>query len=63
MIMPYSKTVKNNYEMIWKDLLKIKIKILYDLSVSKNIDFQTLINDELPDANKFKDIWENDYIF
>lgn len=61
--MPYTKSAKVNFENIWKDILKIKIKILYDVSNTKNIDFKELIKNELPEANEFKEIWEKDFVY
>ena len=59
--MPYTDTTIKSYEKVWKDLLILKVKILYDLSVEKKLDFEQLILDELPEANSFKKFWENDY--
>ena len=59
--MPYTDTTIKSYEKVWKDLLILKVKILYDLSVEKKLDFEQLILDELPEANSFKKFWEKDY--
>lgn len=59
--MPYTKSAQKNFEEIWKDLLKIKIKIIFNLSIQTNKNFIDLLENELPEAFEYKEIWEKDY--
>ena len=59
--MPYTKSAQNNFEKIWKDILKIKIKILFELSKQTNNNFIDLLKNDLPEAFEYKEIWEKDY--
>ena len=47
---------------VWNELLKYKVAILYKISLKQNQDFNSLLNQFLPEALKFKNIWEDDYI-
>lgn len=60
--MPYSQSAQNNFEKIWKDILKIKIKIVFELSQRTNRNFIELLTNELPEAFEYKEIWEKDYL-
>lgn len=60
--MPYSLNTEKGFITVWKDILLLKIEVLYDLSFEQNVDFKELLLKYLPESFKFKDLWEKDYI-
>lgn len=48
---------KNYYVKIEKELLLLKVKIIYNLSKELNVNFEKLLNNELPEAYIFKEVW------
>jgi len=52
------------YNKIWKEILKTKVKIIFDISRQKNINFLELLEELFPIANQpeFKNIWIDSYI-
>ena len=61
-IMDISSSQLENFECVWKELLKQKIDILYKISHEKNENFLSLMNQFLPEAFDYKNIWEDKYI-
>jgi len=57
-----SKDDLEGYNKVWHELLKRKVKILYDIALLKKVSFDDLINEFLPEATQYKDIWSQDYI-
>lgn len=53
-----------NYGSVWKELLKIKIDILYKISLEKKEDFTELLGEFLPEAleNEYKHLLGDKYI-
>ena len=52
----------SGYNKIWKEILKTKVKIIFDISKEKNENFIELLNELIPEANQYKNIWIDDYI-
>ena len=49
---------KNSYIKIEKQLLLLKVKIIYNLSKQLNVDFEELLYKEVPEAKLFKEVWD-----
>jgi hypothetical protein len=53
---------QENYNTVWFELLKQKVQIIYDIALFKKVDFIELLNEMIPEANNYKDLWEHKYI-
>ena len=51
-----------NFNEVWKELLKQKVKIVYEISKHKKCDFQELLKEVLPEAFIYAHIWKDQYI-
>ena len=56
------KDVKN-FESVYKELIRQKVGIIYKIAQEKNENFINLLNEFVPEANDFSEVWENEYIF
>jgi len=52
-----TQQVKNSYVKVEKEILLLKVKIIYNLSKELNVDFEKLLYNELPEAYIFKEVW------
>lgn len=49
---------KNAYIKIEKEILLLKVKIIYHLSKQLNKNFEELLYEEVPEAELFKEVWD-----
>ena len=61
-IMDVTSKQLDSFSHVWKEILKQKIKILYSLSMDKEEDFESLIEEFVPEAFEHEDLWRHDYI-
>ena len=47
---------------VWKQLLKQKVKIVFEISKEKNEDFLELLKEFVPEAFENEDLWKDEYI-
>ena len=52
-----TQQVKNSYVKVEKEILLLKVKIIYNLSKELNVDFEKLLYNELSEAYIFKEVW------
>ena len=52
-----TQQVKNSYVKVEKEILLLKVKIIYNLSKELNVDFEKLLYNEFPGAYIFKEVW------
>lgn len=56
------KDIKN-FESVYKELIKQKVGIIYKIAQEKNENFSDLLDEFVPEARDFSEVWENEYIF
>ena len=56
------KDIKN-FESIYKELIKQKVGIIYKIAQEKNENFIHLLDEFVPEARDFSEVWEHEYIF
>ena len=47
---------------VWKEILKQKVRIVYEISKHKEYNFEKLLKEVLPEALDNKSLWEDNYI-
>ena len=57
-----SEASMKGFNHVWLQLLKIKVKVLYDIAQHKQCNFRELIDEFIPEALENRSHWENDYI-
>lgn len=59
--MEFSDKQMKTFSDIWNELMKQKIKIIYEIAKEKREPFNNLLEEFVPEALDNKDLWISDY--
>lgn len=62
--MDISNSDCRHFNKVWEEIFKTKVKIIFDISKQKKINFKILLKELLPEATnlEYKNLWCKDYI-
>ena len=60
-IINITPTQLKNFGCVWKELLKQKVAIVHKVAKYKEVDFQSLIDEFIPEAMEYKEVWNDLY--
>ena len=60
-IINITPTQLKNFGCVWKELLKQKVAIVHKVAKYKQVDFQSLIDEFIPEAMEYKEVWNDLY--
>jgi len=51
------------FESVYKELIRQKVGIIFKIAQEKNENFSDLLDEFVPEARDFSEVWQNEYIF